>query len=264
MRKFTAILYDTTLEIMHRKMLYFYGGVTVLMTLIFILIPGISINGHDIIDSDPTAQAFAGTLVARFLSGYIGFAMFLMVFGSAGLLPSYLNKGRVELNISKPISRPGLLLMKFFAVYLVMIAILALMCLPLWVVLSIRLESLLWSFLPGLMIAFIGFLIIYSIVFLLGLASQSPAVAIIGYFALSFGTSLLAKREFVYSLLGETWQTVLNTIYHILPKMDEVSDNIISLMQGEGLTNTYAIWSSLLFAAVMMFLAVYIFGKKDY
>lgn len=264
MHKFRAILYDTMLEIMHRKMLYVFAIVTVLITLVFLAMPGLSVNGESILDSDPTSQEFAKTLVAQFLSQYIGFVLFFLVFGAAGMLPSYLNRGRVELNLSKPISRTGLLLMKFAAVYLIMVALMALMCLPLWLALSIRLEGIIWSFLPGFLIACIDFAIIYSIVFLLGLISSSTAVAIIGYFALSVATGLLSKREVIYQLLGETWQKILNTVYHILPKMNQVEENITSLMQSNGLDNIYAIWSSLVFAVVMMLLAIYFFRKKDY
>jgi len=263
-RKFTAVLYDTMLEIMHRKMLYLYAAVTVLITLIFLLVPSVSIDGRSIIDNNPTVQSFASTLIAQLFSKYMGFAMFLMVFGAAGLLPSYLNKGRVELNLSKPISRINLLLIKFCSVYLIMIGVMTLMCLPLWLVLSFRLDGPIWSFFPGLLVACIEFLVIYSIVFILGLLSNSTAVAIIGYFALSIGTGLLAKREFAYGFLGKAWQVTFDTIYNILPKMDEISDNIVSLISSEGLTNFYAIWSSVLFAAVMILLSILIFRKTDY
>ncbi len=264
MRKFAAVLYDSMLEIIHRKMLYLYGAVTVLITLIFILVPSVSIDGHSVIDNNPTAQSFVSTLIAQLFSKYMGFAMFLMVFGAAGLLPSYLNKGRVELNLSKPISRIKLLLMKFCSVYLIMIAVMVLMCLPLWLVLSFRLDGPIWTFFPGLLVGCIEFLVIYSIVFILGLVSSSTAVAIIGYFALSIATGLLAKREFAYGFLGKAWQVAFDTIYHILPKMDQIADNTTSLILNEGLTNFYAVWSSVLFAAVMILLAVFIFLKKDY
>ena len=187
-----------------------------------------------------------------------------MSVGAAGLLPSYLNKGRIELNLSKPISRIKLLLMKFSSVYLIMIAVMTLMCLPLWLVLSFRLDGPIWSFFPGLLVAFIEFLVIYSIVFILGLLSNSTAVAIIGYFALSIVTGLLAKREFVYNFLGKAWQVSFDTIYNILPKMDQISDNIVSLILSSGLANFYAIWSSVLFAAVMILVSILVFRKTDY
>lgn len=264
MRKFMAILYDTFLEVVHRKMLYLYGAVTFIVLLIFILIPNIQIDGQSIIDDDPLIMGFIGEVLARFITGYFDFSILLMVFGSAGLLPAYLNKGRIELNLSKPISRPSLLMMKFTSVYFIMISILILMCLPLWAVLSIRLGDVMWSFFPGLGMAFVEFFMIYCILFILGLVSRSTAVGIIGYFAISMGTSLLAKREFAYSILNETWQTVLDTIYHILPKLSEVSDNTLTVIQNVGITNSYAIWSSLLFCVILILGSIYIFMKKDY
>ncbi len=50
MNKFIAILYDSVLEIRDRKIVYLYLTVTVIMVLVFALIPdSLKLNGQDLI-----------------------------------------------------------------------------------------------------------------------------------------------------------------------------------------------------------------------
>ena len=189
----------------------------------------------------------------------------LMVFGSAGLLPSYLRKGRVELVLSRPISRFRLLTMKFIAVYLVMIFILAVVSTIIFLTMSLRLGGLSGDFFFGLLFAFLQFLIVYAIVFFIGVISNSGAAAIMGYFMIRIGAGLLESREAIYSLLGDSiWKTILDTVYHIFPKIGEMSGNYISILNGRGFGEFYPVWSSLLFAAVAYLLTLLYFNRKDY
>ncbi len=266
MNKFIAILYDSILEVRDRKIIYIYLAVTVVMVLVFALIPGsLKIDGQELLESGLADSSLISEVVARFFDGFFGFMILLMVFGSAGLLPSYLRKGRVELVLSRPIGRFTLLSMKFIAVYLVMIALLAVVSVIIYMTMSLRMGGLTGEFFYGLLFAFLQFLIVYAIVFFIGVLSNSAAAAIMGYFIIRIGAGLLASREVIYGFLGDSiWKTILDTVYHIFPKIGEMSDNYISILNGRGFGDAYPVWSSLLFAAVVYLLTLLYFNRKDY
>jgi len=265
MNKFAAILYDSFLEIKSGKVIYLYAAVTFLMILLFTLLPSMNINGEDLFDSGLLSGGMLEGLLARFFSGFFGFIIFLMVFGSAWLLPSYLSKGRSELVLSKPISRPGLMFNKFFAVFLIKATILALISTMIYIILAFRVGGFSGLYFYGLFIAIVELLIVYSIVFVVGILSRSGALALMGYFVISIVAGLLTGRELVYGFLGETiWKTILDVTYHILPKFDNIDSNIVSLMSGQGLVDTYAIYSSLGFSVIIYLIALIVFRRRDY
>jgi ABC-type transport system involved in multi-copper enzyme maturation permease subunit len=204
-------------------------------------------------------------MLAHFFDGFFGFLIFLMVFGSAGLVPSYLRKGRVELNLSKPVGRPLLISLRFVSVYLVMTVILIVVATLVWLTIGMRSGFFMWRYFYGLGLAAFQFLIIYAIVFFLGIMTHSAAAGIMGYFMLRIAAGLLAGRAVIYPLLGDSiWKTILDSLYHVLPKIGETSANFLSLLGGQGLGDLYPLWSSLLFALALFVLALWIFQRRDY
>lgn len=265
MSKFAAILYDTLLEVRVRKIFYLYWLVTLVMVIFFLLLPNLEVNGADLFESGLLSPEMLDKAVAMFFDGLFGFMIFLMVFGSAGLVPSFLGKGRVELALSKPIDRFRLLTMKSGSVYLIMSGILVLTMTIVWAMLSVRLGATSWYFFCGLAFACLQFLTVYCIILFLGVLSNSAIVAIMGYFIIRVGSDLLASREIVYQFLGKSvWKTILDGLYHILPKIGEMSDNYGTLMQGGGISKAYPIYSTLGISAVIFLLTLLIFNRRDY
>jgi ABC-type transport system involved in multi-copper enzyme maturation permease subunit len=265
MNKFSAILADSVLEIRDRKIIYLYLIVTVFLLLMLLILPDLMINGENILESDLMSPELVDKVAAQFFSAFFGFLILLLVFGSAGLIPSYLGKGRIELALSKPIGRFRLMSMKFAAVYIIMIAILAIMTISVWAVMSIRLGSVSWNFFWGLLFSFLQFLVVYAIVFLIGVATQSAAAAIMGYFIVRIGAGLFAQREVLYNFLGDSvWKTILDVCYHILPKIGEMADNYVPLLEGRGIRDAYPVYSTIGFAIVAFLGALLIFSRKDY
>jgi len=266
MNKFMAIFYDSFLEIKDRKIFYLYWLVAIVLVLFFGLLPGsLKFNGQSIMDSGLIEKDMVQMVVANFFSGFFGFMIFLMLFGSAGLMPSFLSKGRVELVLSKPISRPLLLINKFISVYIVMCLVLAVASGIIWLTISFKAHIFATEFFSGLLLSFVDFFIVYSIIFTAGLVANSGAVAIMVYFIIWFAGKLLVGRELLYSFLGDSiWKTILDACYHILPKFSELSANYYSLMTGQGFGDMYPIWSSLLFAVAVLLAGMFIFLKKDY
>lgn len=266
MSKFRAILIDSFLEIRDRKIFYFYWLVVTVIVIVFALLPSLRINGQDILKSNLLGREAMDDFTARFFGGFLGFVIFLLVFGSAGLVPSFLSKGRVELMLSKPINRWRLLSMKFLAVYLVKAVVLAVVATLVWITISIRLGVFNWGFFPGMLFACLQFLVVYAIVFFFGVLTNSTAAAIMGYFIIRIGTDLLAGRKVVYPLLGEdsVWKTALDGLYNISPKIGEMSENLAPIMTGKGIADFYPIWSTVLIAIVFFLATLLYFNGRDY
>ncbi len=265
MRKFSAIFYETFLEIKNSKMLYVYGIITVFNLLIFGLLPSVKIQGENIFESGMISPEMIVEGIGYLFQNYIGFIIFLMVFGSAWLVPSFQSKGRIELTLSKPLSRINIAGMKFISVFVIKSIIMIIIVSLLWFVISIRINQFVWGFFLGLYLALLQFLIVYAIVFFFGISSRSGALTIVGYFVLRIGADLLASRELVYQFIGESfWTDLIDVIYHILPKIGEMNNNYRHLIAGEGFIETYTTWSSLGFAAVLFLLSLLIFHRKDY
>jgi ABC-type transport system involved in multi-copper enzyme maturation permease subunit len=265
MTKFLAILYDSFLEIKVRKIFYLYWIVALINILIIALLPDLQINGTNIMESEIIPPEFLNEAISHYFGQFFGFFMLLMVFGTAGLVPSFLSKGRVELALSKPINRFNLLIMKFFAVFVIQVIVLAIVSILIWLTIVIRIGTFPSGFFYGLIYAALQFLIIYSIVFFLGLWSNSAGISIMGYFMIYFAGQLLSAREAIYSFLNsQVWENILDTTYHILAKISQISDNYVAIMSQQGRIDYYPVWSSLLFGAILLLLGMLIFKRRDY
>lgn len=265
MTKFKAILYDSILEVRDRKIFYLYWLVLIGTGLIFILMPNFEVEGVDLFESGMVTPQMLNEAVSMFFDQFFGFMIVLMVFGAAGLVPAFLNKGRAELAISKPIDRFRLISMKFISSFAIMCMILTLVSTVIWGILSYRLGDTSWYFFIGLLYACLQFLMVYAIVFIIGVASHSTVAAIMGYFIIRVTTDLLAAREAIYQFLGESvWKTIFDTLYHVLPKIGEMSQNYGPLMRGDGFNKTYPIYSTLGISIVLFLAALLIFKRRDY
>ena len=266
MIKFLAILHDTFLEVKDRKVFYVFIAITVIMVLVFGILPGaVKIGGQGLLEQDFLDPEIVTEFLSRFFDGFFGFFIFLMVFGSAGLIPAYLRKGRVELNLSKPLGRPRLISFKFISVFLVKITIIVISLSLVWLTICLRAGFYYGDYWYGILLLIVQFLMVYGIVFFFGVLSNSTVAAIMGYFVLRIGSDLLSGREILYSFLGDSvWKNIFDVAYNILPKFGEFSSNYISLMTGDGLGDAYAIWSTFLFSAVLYSLALLYCNRKDY
>ncbi|MFH2036743.1 MAG: hypothetical protein ABIJ45_10100 [Candidatus Zixiibacteriota bacterium] len=265
MNKFKAILIDSFWEIRAGKMLYIYAAVTLFTALIMAIIPEIQVGGEDILNSGIIGDSLIGGVAGMFYDKFIGFMIFLIYLGTTWLIPSFLKKGRVELALSKPIGRINLLSMKFFSLYLLSILILTLVSLVVWAVLSMRLDSFTAGIFPSLLAAYAEFFVIFAIIFAFGVITRSGAFALMSYFILKIVTGLLAAREIAFEAIGKSvLTTILDTLYHILPKFIDMNESLMLYIAGDPNVDYYPIWSTILFAVLIYAITVWVFQKRDY
>jgi ABC-type transport system involved in multi-copper enzyme maturation permease subunit len=152
------------------------------------------------------------------------------VFATAGIIPDALEKGTVDLYLSKPIHRWELLLGKqlgaVFAIFLNIIYFIGALC----VIFGLRLGV--WDFsflLSGLSMAFM-FACFFSLVVFTGVVSRSTAISIIVAFLylFVFGSLLESRQTTLYRISeGTIYRAVLDGLYYIFPQVNAMQSNVM-------------------------------------
>ena len=99
--------------------------------------------------------------------------LLLAIFASSSFVPLMLEKGNIDLLLSKPISRTQLLLGKYFGGILVVFINIAFLILGAWIIISLKFSY--WNFNFPLVILVITFTfaVLYSLVVLFGIIFRS-------------------------------------------------------------------------------------------
>lgn len=225
-------------------------------------------------------------LVQQVETGFLTISWNLIIFFSlistASFIPSMLEKGTIDLLISKPISRPMILFSKFLGAVLFVFLSMVFLLGSMWLILSLK--SGYWDpmFLLSILWITLAFATMYSIVVIIGLTTQSTVVAILVNFFLIFVLCpLLSTREgVVFTLVSnETVKFIFDFLYYLLPKPGEFRDIATSMINGDQInmwkstanaeTGLFTVsWlspiSSVLFMLAAMAYSVFYFSKKDY
>src|SRR5580700_9742855 len=142
-----ALIRDTFREAFARKIFWGLFGLSAVMILFFLFLLKIDIVEGGV----ATVSLFGGTsnrmqdvdgVVRGVYAGIATFlytwGMFLSVFASSGLIPSILEPGRIELLVSKPVSRAPILLGRFAGNVLVISCNVAFLVLGVWIILGLK------------------------------------------------------------------------------------------------------------------------------
>jgi ABC-type transport system involved in multi-copper enzyme maturation permease subunit len=237
----------------------------------------------------PTSLAFftfeLQTTLVNFFAGWIGILIALII--TAGFIPNMLQKGTIEIWLSKPISRWGLLTYKYIGgltfVFLNAVVLIG------GTFLALSFKTGFWNYwyLVSIFVLVFFFAVLYSVSVFFGILTKSPVVCIlmsllmwfISFIVYTMKTLInsfdLKEQEFYTSL-----KNVIDVVHFILPKTSEIKtvNNYIltkvaqippEMMEQGFQTVTGSdiikiVLTSLGFMVVVMFLSCWIFSKKDY
>jgi len=210
------------------------------------------------------------------------FIVFFSLVSTSSFIPSMLEKGTIDLLISKPISRINILFSKFLGAVIFMFISMVFLLGSIWLILSLKSGYWDFTFLLSIPMITVTFAIMYSIVVLVGLTTQSSIISILVNFFLMFVLCpILSIREgMIFTFVqNSAVQYVFNFFYWILPKSGEIKDIVTSIMldkkinfwmttmnveTGDFTTSWMSLISSLLFFIVLFSYSAYYFSKKDY
>lgn len=268
-----ALVADTFQEAMARWLFWGLFGLSTLLILFFLFILKIDVveGAVSLFGLQRTSRSFADlqrivhfaySQVALFL--YV-WGTFLAVFASAGLIPSVLEPGRIGLLLSKPITRPVLLMGRFLGNLLIVAANVCYLILSIWVI--IGLKTGLWdpAFLLTIPFTVFVFAVLLCVVVFIGVAFESASVAVMVAAALMLVSGILAQKNNVVKLLSSEWSRDLWIwLYWALPKVWDLGRAMMNLISDRPAEWLAPVWTSAAFGVVVLAASIQIFRKRDY
>jgi len=270
-----ALIRDTFREALARKIFWGLFALSTLMILFFLFVLKIDIVQGAVATlsvfgnagprgSQPVEQLVRGVYagIATFLYTW---GVFLSVFASAGLIPSVLEPGRIELLLSKPVSRTHILLGRYLGNVLVVSSNFIYLVLGVWTILGVKTG--IWSpvFLVSIATTAFIFATLLTVVVLIGVLFESAALAIMVTVALMIISPIVAQTNIMLRLLSSEWSRRLwQGIYYVLPKVWDLGRMTLNAIQDRSFSGFMPIWSSALFGLIMMGIALRVFSRRDF
>lgn len=269
-----ALIRDTFREALARKIFWGLFGLSTAMIAFFLFIMKIDVvEGAtatiSLFGRSNSREVDVNTVVRQVQGGIATFlytwGMFLSIFASAGLTPSLLEPGRIELLLSKPLSRTHLLLGRYLGNILIVGLNTAYLVGGIWLLLGIKTE--IWA--PGFLIS-IGttlflFAVLLTVVVLVGVLFESTALAVMIPVGLMLTSPILAQYELAIKLLSSQWSRDLwKALYHVLPKVYDIGKMNLDFVRNGRVESLLPLWTSAGFGIVVLSGAVYLFRRRDF
>ena len=276
--KIFALITHTLRELIAKATLLFLAGISTLIILVLTLSLSskessdgmtIIVFGNPIGPAIPAekmielVQLFQSGLAAGLFAGVVLFG----VFATAGIIPDMLEKGTVDLYLSKPIARWELLLGKYLGAIVVVLANAIYFIGALWLIFGLKLGVWNVQFLLSAFTLTFVFACLFSIVAHLGVASRNMAISIIGGFLYLFVISgALYHRERLLYLVSDNslYRGIVDGLYYLLPQLSAMQDNIIKQQITQQTMDWKPFVQSLLSSAVIFGGGIIILRRKDF
>jgi len=270
----------TVEEAVRKGTLIFYF---IVATIILILLSlGIS---HPV--NEPDMVTLFGTPLARTSQPGLNVVEFLLIqlhslsifwiiifgmFGVAGLIPSMLEKGMIDLFLSKPLTRAELLMARALGAVSGIALNLLYFFVGVWLVFGLKVGVWHWAFLSSVIYVIYAFVCFFSVVTIVGLITRSSGFSIMLAFVFSIVSWGLEVRE---NGLYRLWDNVvyhrlLDALYYLTPQLNAMLGNSTRVIgKLPFIPNTpdftfmpfvYSFFST----SLLYFLSVWYFSRRDY
>ena len=269
-----ALVRDTFREAFARRIFWgFFGCATALLVFLLFILRIDVVEGAratvSLFGQTSRKTQDVGELVTRaqaVIAMVLYFAgMALSVFASAGLVAAVFEPGRIELLLSKPVSRTHLLLGRYVGNLLVVAANVVYLVVGSWVIFGIKTGVWGWGFPLSSLCTIFTFSVMLAFIVLIGVLWDSSAIAIMATFAIMIVTPILAQRHTIERLLSSEWsRDVLRVCYYVLPKTSEISQIIWRMIIRQPIESWMPVWSTAIFGAVALCLGLWRFQRRTF
>lgn len=188
----------------------------------------------------------------------------LALFATGGLVTSMMDRGQVDLLLSKPLSRAEILAGRLLGVAVVTGILTVYLMGMVWLVMSLKTG--IWNprFLLAIGVVFAMFAVMYSIVTLMSVWTGSTPLALVVTLGLLF-VSLVVAIPGLPDKLHEPWRQVVGTLHAVLPRFGDVGGRIVpDLARDAPVSGWSHLWASLACGAVIYAAAFAVFHRKDF
>jgi len=189
----------------------------------------------------------------------------LSVFASAGLVSAVFEPGRIELLLSKPVSRTHLLLGRYAGNVLVVAANVVYLVAGSWIIFGVKTGVWGWVFPLSSLCTIFTFAVLLAFIVLIGVLWDSSAVAIMATFGIMIVTPILQQRHTLERLLSSEWsRDLVRFFYYVLPKTSEISQIIWRLNLNQPIESWMPVWSTAIFGVVVLGLGIWRFRQRSF
>jgi len=191
--------------------------------------------------------------------------LFLAIFAAVPLLVSALEKGWVELTLTKGVARWKILLGCYFSGLTLYAATLCVAMLPtaiyLWAKTGVGIKPLL----IGILIETFGFASLMSLAAFASLARTGAALPIMIAVFVDILAPFLANRQqtFFALITSDTWRGVFNWVYKILPKPSELMNASTRFIQYGSTGGWFPFWTTGIFVVVLLGMTMWLLERKS-
>ncbi|HAY35302.1 MAG TPA: hypothetical protein DCY06_14330 [Bacteroidetes bacterium] len=268
---FLTLVLSTFREAVAKKIFLGFFAISTLIILIFLFLINVeSVEGMvDMMGAagdEGIRKLVIGFEVAMIDISYLLIITFCLISVSS-FIPSMLEKGNIDLLLSKPISRTNIILAKFTGGVLLVFFSLVYLIGFVWIILSSKSGFWHFPFLYTILWLTLSFAIIYSLIIFIGLVSHSTILSILVSFFLVFIVCpvLYVREATIFSLVeNNVVQFIINFFYYILPKPSDINKITTDIITGEEVNSYMPVFSSVLFMLAVLSASVFYFKKKDY
>ena len=219
------------------------------------------------------SRLVAATILDRVWTGVSALLMFMTiavgVFSTAGFTTSLMEKGAVDLYLSKPVHRWEYILSRYLGAVMIMAFQVAYLIAGLWIVVGATTGSWKPEFLVSIPYITVGFAGIYAIVQLVGVLTRSSFFATTIGIALYFLTNLmLPLAEVLDRLLSGQQQkgwvsTMAEIVNYVMPQLSGLAHNMTKIIVGD-VTEGSPVLATLGLGALYLALTAWVFEKKEF
>jgi ABC-type transport system involved in multi-copper enzyme maturation permease subunit len=233
--RFLGMVRFTIGEALRKGTLIFYFSIATCFLIFFALGIGHAPNDPDVITvfGSPFAhQSQPGLNVVEFIllqlhSASVFWIILFGVFGIAGLIPRMLEKGTIDLFLSKPLSRTELLMARALGAVSGIALNLIYFFVGIWFIFGIKVGVWQWGFLSSVIYVVYAFACFFSVVSLAGLITRSAGFSIMIAFAFALISWILEIRERGLYLLSDNliYHRILDAFYYLTPQLNAMLEN---------------------------------------
>ena len=268
-----ALISDTFQEARARWLFRGLFGLSTLLILIFLFALKIDLveGAVSIMGIESTSRAVA--IRSFVLRSYSFISMFtyiwgtlLAIFASSGLLPSVLEPGRIALLLSKPVPRAVLILGRYAGNVLLVALNHIYLVGAIWIIIGLKTHMWEPRFLLAIPACLFIFGVLLCVVTLIGVVTESAALSVMVTVAMIVMSAILAQRQLVVRLLSSEWSRQLwRALYWIVPKFYDLATVMMqTIVFDRDLDWITPLWTSAVFAVVVLSGALYVFAKRDF
>jgi ABC-type transport system involved in multi-copper enzyme maturation permease subunit len=188
----------------------------------------------------------------------------LGIFSAAPLFARLLERGHVDLLLSKPMSRTWLLSGHVLGVLLMVGLLAAYLYGAVWLILSIKLGVWNAKFLLSIFVLVGMFAVLYGLIAFIMVWTESTALALIVTYGFIFISIVLAARSPIHKALNDTGDLAFDALYYVVPNFAEVGVVAARVLHGDPVTQWEAVVSTAVVGALLYLASGLLFSRRDF